>query len=95
MVESTRGAGSVAARYMELQIFGYFTFPENTNNCIPFVQRQPNVFDIDPPLYNCLLGSPPRKQRRRRWANIGPTLGQCPVFAGQKSMLAILVLIYK
>ena len=54
--------------YIEPVVGGYIVLngccPENTNHCITFVQRQPNVFDVGPPLYKCytsvlcLLGWP-------------------------------------
>ena len=48
---------------------------QTQKNCITFIERRPNVFDVCPTLYKCytnvlcLLGRT-SAQRLRRWSNI-------------------------
>ena len=56
----------------------FLVIPQQTQNiCITFIQRRPaNVLFFGPNAGVML------DQRRRRWANINPTLGQRLLFAG-------------
>ena len=61
---------SQQTRDVELLVLNFNRWANVADNVIP--ANKINRFDIGP-----MLG-----QRRRQWANIGPTLGRCLVFAG-------------